>query len=127
MCLFFDIVSFGSFGDSNTAVYYALWFVLGVFCGLFGYYAGGTVASPNPNADGTNQDWTSREDSGKTGLLVIFTTAVVLVTLSVLCYRFMWQYNLEPSGYVPDSFPLTLTFFGTVLASSVFEHKVLRS
>jgi hypothetical protein len=123
VCLFLDIVSFG---DSNTAAYYAIWFVLGVFCGLFSYDMGGTVASPKSNADGTNQDWTSREDSGKTGLLVIFTTSMVLVTLSVPCYLFLWQYNPEPSGYVPDSLPLTLTFFGTVLAGSVFAHKALR-
>jgi hypothetical protein len=51
---------------------------------------------------------------------------MVLVTLSVPCYLFLWQYNPEPSGYVPDSLPLTLTFFGTVLAGSVFAHKALR-
>jgi hypothetical protein len=129
VCLFFDILSLG---DSDTAVYYALWFVLGVFCGLFSYDTGGSIASPKSSADGTdeqatNQEWTDREDSGKYGLLVILVTLVVLGALSVIFYRLWWQGSMEPTGFAPDSGPLTLTFFGAILASSIFAHKSFRT
>jgi hypothetical protein len=129
VCLFFDILSFG---DSDISAYYAVWFVLGVFCGVFSYETGGKIASPKSTAEGakergTNQEWTSREDSRRSGLLVILTTSVVLGTLSVLFYLLWWQGSMEPTGFVPDSGPLTLTFFGTILASSIFAHKSLRT
>ena len=129
VCLFFDFLSLG---DSDLPVYYAVWFVLGVFCGIFSYETGGKIASPKStvdgaNQDGTNQDWTLREDSRRSGLLVILTTSVILGTLSVLFYRLWWQGSMEPTGFVLDSGPQTLTFFGTILASAIFAHKSMRT
>jgi hypothetical protein len=129
VCLFFDILSLG---DSDPSAYYAVWFVLGVFCGFFSYGTVGEIASRKSSVDGASQDgeflgWTSREDSGRSGLLVILTTSVILGTLSVLFYLFWWQGSMEPTGFVPDSGPLTLTFFGAILASSIFLHKASRT
>lgn len=127
-CLFFDVASFG---DSNTPVYYAVWFVLGVLCGVFSYNSAGRVATGDSHVDmgvtdPTIQDWTGRADSAESGRFVMVTTAVLLLTLSVPFYLLWWRHDMEPTGFVPDSGPLTLTFFGTVLASSIFAHKSLR-
>jgi len=117
VCFFFDVMPLR---DSSTALSYAIWFVLGAFCGLLGYNGGGSCASPN--AEG---DWTSHKDAAKTGLLVILATLVILVTLGFVCYRLMWQYHPESSSFVPDSEPLTLTFFVAVSAAQVFAHTTL--
>jgi hypothetical protein len=117
VCFFFDVMPLRA---SSTALSYAIWFVLGAFCGLLGYNAGGSSASP-----ASEGDWSSRDDARKTGLLVILATLVILLTLSIVCYRLMWQYHLESSSFVPDSEPLTLTFFVTVFAAVVFAHKTL--
>ena len=116
-CFFFDVMPLRA---SSTALSYTIWFVLGVFCGLFAYDAGGTAASPNSQGN-----WSDREDARKTGSLAILVTLAVLVTLSIVCYRLMWQYHPESSSFVPDSEPLTLTFFAAVLAAEVFEHTAL--
>jgi hypothetical protein len=52
-------------------------------------------------------------------------TLVVLVTLSIACYLLMWQSHPESSSFVPDSEPLTLTFFTAVFAGEVFERTAL--
>src|SRR5580698_8355378 len=117
VCFFFDVLPLR---DTSTALSYAVWFVLGAFCGLLGYNGGGSCASPNSEGD-----WTSRDDASKTGLLVILTTLVILPTLSIVFYRLMWQYHPESSSFVPDSEPLTLTFFVAVFAAEVFAHRTL--
>lgn len=117
VCFFFDVMPLR---DSSTALSYAIWFVLGSFCGLFGYNAGGSSASP-----ASEGDWTNRDDARKTGLLVILATLVILLTLSIVCYRLMWQYHPESSSFAPDSGPLTLTFFVAVFAAQVFAHTTL--
>jgi H+/Cl- antiporter ClcA len=137
LCFLLDVVSSDG---SNTIEYYVIWFVLGVFCGIFGYNSCGSIASamsnpqsnqghtiPNPaNQSWKNRDWTAREDAAQTGLFVIFTTAVVLFALAIPFYVLHWGQGTQPSGYVPDSGPLTITFFATVLASTIFAHKSFR-
>jgi hypothetical protein len=133
--LFFEIVPL--LGVSRP-LFYAIWFVAGVFCGLFSYNSAGQLASPKADdfeaarnkAAGKKEkeeDWSNRADSGQTGLLVIFTTAAVLVPLSLLFYHLWWQYFRSSSNYVPDDGPLSLTFFITVLASTIFAHTNFRS
>ena len=112
--------------------YAALWLVLGLLCGLFSYSTAGKIASSKSPADETTptlafDDWISRPDSGKAGLLVLLVTFIVLAALAVFFNLLWWGGSMEPSGFVPDSRPLTLTFFGAVFASSVFAHKSMRS
>jgi hypothetical protein len=104
---------------TSAALYYAIWFVLGVFCGLLIYLTCGSITSPE------KRGLMSWGDQGQDGLLVILTTTVILVALSILFYRLQWQYPRADSVYVPDSESLTLTFFFTILASVIFTHRTL--
>jgi hypothetical protein len=108
--------------SNSSAAFYAVWFVLGVFCGLLSYDTNGRLASGESKAD-----WTAREDAAKTGLLVVVTTFAVLFGVSVICYLLLWRYDVQSSYFVPDNAPLSVTFFTAVFASTVFAYKSLRS
>jgi hypothetical protein len=104
VCFFFDVASALPLRGNSTALFYAIWFVLGVFCGLLSYNTGTSFVA---------------------GFLVVMTTAVILTALSISCYVLLWRYDVETSFYVPDNAAPTLTFFVTVLASVVLAHKSL--
>ena len=106
----------------STPLFYAIWFVAGVFCGFLVYLTAGGILSSD-----SSDDWTDREDAGLTGVLVILCTSVVLATLSILSYVFLWRGSTNSSYYVPDNAPLTLTFFVALLASTVLAHRTLRT
>jgi hypothetical protein len=103
----FEVIGDVSMEGFDAVIFYVLWCVLGIFCGLLGYDAGGKFASP-----GSVGDWTGREDAGKTGLVVVLTESVLLLALFVPCY--LWA-----SGRL-------LTFFVTVFVSIMFGHFKLR-
>jgi hypothetical protein len=95
---------------TSTALYYAIWFVLGVFCGLLCYFANSGEDPKRPDT--------------KTGLLAVLTTPLILGALCFLFYRLFWRLNMAPSVYVPDNEGLTLTFFITVAVAMAFTHHV---
>jgi hypothetical protein len=105
----FDVLDAVPVRSISTALYYVLWCVLGIFCGLLSYDSGRRTASPQPPPD-----WTSREGAGKTGLMVILTEAILLAALFLPCYL------------VSGSVSLTLTYFIAIFASVVFGHFSLR-
>lgn len=105
----------------STALFYTIWFVAGVFCGFISYYTGGGIMSAD-----SKDDWTNHADAGKSGLLVVACMSFILLTLSLLSYVFLWRGTSNSSYYVPDNPALTLTFFITVLASTVLAHRLLR-
>ena len=95
---------------TSAALYYVIWFVIGVFCGVLIYVTCGSFTSPEKK--GGLMEW---GDKGQTGLLIIFTTGAILAGLSILFYRLDWRYSRADSVYVPDSESLTLTLFFTIL------------
>ena len=105
----------------SAGLFYALWFVLGVFCGLLNYNTAGGFASPKSEAD-----WTDRADASQTGSLVCAISILCLIGLSVLFFSIFWSRNAEGDHYVPDSMPLTLTFFAATAAGTFLAHNVLR-
>jgi heme/copper-type cytochrome/quinol oxidase subunit 1 len=105
----------------SGALFYALWFVLGVFCGLLNYNTAGGLASPKSEAD-----WTSRADATQTGLLVCAISTLLLIGLSVFFFSIFWDRRAEGDHYVPDSMPLTLTFFIAAGAATFVAHNFLR-
>jgi hypothetical protein len=119
MCFFFDVMAPFVRGTS-TALFYAIWLVLGIFCGILSYDTSGSFASPDSKGD-----WKNRADASKTGLLVILMSSVILAALSISFYLLLWRRQPASSVYVPDSASLTLTFFVAVLASVIFAHRSL--
>lgn len=107
--------------DIGAAPFYALWFVLGVFCGLLNYNTAGGRAYPKLEGD-----WTDRDDASKTGLLVCAILLFVLIGLSFLFFSISWRGRVVTDHYVPDSMPLTLTFFAATVAATFLAHNVLR-
>lgn len=107
--------------DIGAAPFYALWFVLGVFCGLLNYNTAGGLAYQK-----SGTDWTDRVDASKTGLLVCAISIFLLSGLSVLFFSVSWRGRAGTDHYVPDSMPLTLTFFAATAAATFLAHNVLR-
>ena len=116
----FEVAGVVSRGIS-AALFYALWFVLGVFCGLLNYNTAGSFASPK-----SGTDWTSQVDASQTGLLVCAISILLLIGLSVLFFSIFWSRGPEGDHYVPDSMPLTLTFFVATAAATFLAHHALR-
>ena len=107
--------------DISAALFYVLWLVLGVFCGLLNYNTAGSFASPK-----SGTDWTDRVDASQTGLLVCAISMLLLIGLSVLFFSTFWSRGAEGDHYVPDSMPLTLTFFTATAAATFVAHHALR-
>ena len=105
----------------STALFYTLWFVAGVFCGFITYYTGGAILSEEGKGE-----WMDREGARTAGLLVILIMFLLLAGLSALSYLCLWREGANSSYYVPDNATLTLTFFVTVLASTVLAYKLLQ-
>jgi hypothetical protein len=102
--------TFVSERQTSTALYYTIWFVDGVFCGLFCYIA--------------NDDSDRKKPDAQTGLLAVWTMPFILAALSFLFYRLFWRQNMAPSVFAPDNEGLTLTFFITVAVSMAFAYHV---
>jgi ABC-type thiamin/hydroxymethylpyrimidine transport system permease subunit len=105
----------------STALFYTVWFVAGVFCGLLSYNKGGGILLKVKEGD-----WSSAPESGKTGLIIIVTTTLILVGLTALFQTIAWKAGSSSDPYVPDSVPLTFTFFITILLSMIGGHFFLR-
>ncbi len=89
---------FGGSTDPGDWTFYAIWFVDGIFCGLFAYR-------------------TSDQAESKPGGLIIVATAALATAFSLLLSRVGWD---DPSSTtVPFSAPLTLTYFGSVVAGLI--------
>jgi hypothetical protein len=123
VCSFFDIASALPLriGATSTLLFYTIWVVLGIFCGLLSYDTGGKIGSANGPGD-----WTSREGAGRTGLLVVCIESGIVGAISILCYLFQWRHGSSSGFYIPDNAPVSLVFFVAILASIVVAHTCLR-
>lgn len=106
----------------SALLFYAVWFVAAVFCGVVCYNLSGRMVT-----QGQNKDWTSHPDARKTSLLVIVVTSIIVAALSLLFYHFSWNRGADSDLYVPDSVPLTITYFGTVVAAMILMHRTMAS
>lgn len=107
--------------DVSAAAFYALWFVLGVFCGLLNYNTAGRLAYPKSKID-----WTNQSDASKTGWLVCAISLLLLVGLSVLFFPIFWRDSISDHPYVPTSMSLTLTFFTAIVIATFLAQTVFR-
>ena len=99
---------------ASAALGYAIWLVIGAFCGLFAYNIAGAWASPK--GDG---DWTGRPGAGRIGLGVLIIGALVVAAVAWLAYAMVWSQGVAGEDYVPDSAPHSIVFLVAVLGAAV--------
>jgi len=90
---------------------YAIWFVLGVFCGVICYGAG-TGDERKPEAPGA---------------LVLATIVGVVASILAACTLLLWRTSYVADSYVPDSVPLTITFAIALIGGAAVVHGVSRA
>ena len=98
----------------GALLFYATWFVDGVFCGAVAY----SVACGEDVADQAADE--------KVGLVVIGTSLALTGGLLYLFYVTMWQRGVADEHYVPDNVGLTITFFVAMIGMMVLSHTALR-
>ena len=119
ICTVFDILPVR--GESGMLPF-AIWFVIGVFTGLFIYASAGAWIVPT-----TDGDWTDRPDSARIGTHIIAISAVILLALGGLFRWLYWSRGVDGEYYVPDSAPHTMLFFATILCAMVLARVILTS
>jgi hypothetical protein len=108
----------------SALAFYAIWFVLGVFCGMLSYNsAAGTLSGPKQPG---SPDWSNRPDSGIYGGRALAIIFCLVSAFSVASYLLMWRSGVEGEFFVPDNEALSLTFFGAIVASAVVAHSAFR-
>lgn len=120
----FDILPF-QFVSAGLA--YAIWFVAGVFCGLFAYNTAGAWSAPKTETGAGGGDWTTKPGADRIGTGVLITSAVIVAVLAWLFYTIYWSRGVAGDDYVPDSAPHSIVFFGSVVGAMVFGRFALMS
>lgn len=106
----------------SAGAVYAVWFVLGVFAGVFQDCA--TQELFNPTTKGSAKR-TERSQSG--GMLGLCVSILMLCALSFLFYQTQWRRGVDSEdGYVPDSMSATMTFFISIAVTMCFGQWVFR-
>jgi len=101
---------------ASRALFYAIWFVDGVFCGLFSFGNSGALVSGDPETD---WDWPHQKNGVRTARLVAGVTLVFLAAMIVASVTF--PLGGGESVFVPDDEGLTLTYWiGMVIGTVVF-------
>jgi hypothetical protein len=105
-CMWFDIKPFGG---NSAALPYAIWFVGGIFAGVFTVaWAGSWIG---------NEGWTERPEAPGIAVRVLLTGAVILGCLTFFFWRIYWSQGVIGEYFVPDSMSHSLTYFLSALAA----------
>ncbi len=99
---------------ASAALAYAIWFVIGVFCGLYAYGIAGAWASPK----GAGGDWSARPRARRLGTGVLIVGAAVVASTAWLADAVFWSRGVAGEDYVPDSAPHSIVFFVAVLGAA---------
>ena len=116
-CLVLDL---GAGRSWSAPLPYVVWFVIGVFTGLFAFNLAGTLSA----ADG-EKEWTELPGASRQGAIIIGVAGAVMAALSVVFYMLYWRHGVAGEYFVPDSAPHTLVFFVSVGASMLFFRSAL--
>lgn len=105
-CTIFDIAPIRS---NSAALPYAIWFVLGVFTGLFAMAGAMTWAS--------GKDVFGNDSAENAGLAIrIFLIGLVLaLAIGTFFWRIYWSQGVVGDYYVPDSAPHTIVYLLSAL------------
>jgi hypothetical protein len=112
-CTVFDILPLRF---ASTAVAYAIWLVVGVYCGIAAYNAAGSWTIPAV----AGQDWSAAPAARGAGTLIVVTAAVILAALAGLFHRLYWSQGVAGDDYVPDSAPHSLVFIAAILGAMLY-------
>lgn len=116
ICFIADVVPLR---QSSSLLPYAVWFVIGVFIGFLSYaHIGGWITRKD------DIEWMDGDEFRWVGNLILGTTFVLLAALSGLFYIVFWKTNYEVSSFIPDSPPLTIMFFVTIVVSMLLAKTV---
>jgi hypothetical protein len=99
----------------SGGVAYAVWLVLGIFCGIGAYNTGGRWALPLGYDDDGANDWIRLPRARQVGTIVTVTGILVIGALCALFNRLYWSWGVAGEYYVPDSPSHSLVFFASVL------------
>lgn len=117
VCLVLDL---GAGRSWSAALTYVVWFVIGVFTGLFAFNLAGTLTAAD-----ANREWTELPDASRRSAIIVGAAIVLLVALSVVFYALYWSRGVAGEYFVPDSAPHTIVFFVSVGASMLFFRSAL--
>ncbi len=99
---------------------YAIWLVLGIFCGLSAYQGAGAWIFLDRDGE-----WTSHREAFRAGNVIVATGAVMLAALLFLFRHLYWLGGVDGEYYVPDSAPHSILFGLSVLAAMTGGHFLL--
>jgi hypothetical protein len=109
----FDILPLRSISEP---LFYVVWCVLGALLAFYCYNSAGMAISLK------DEQWTEHESGRKAGLMVASIMIVIVGALIPLLNFLMWGHGVEADHYVPDSRPLSLTFFITIIVATIAAH-----
>lgn len=111
----------------NIVLAYMIWFVVGVFCGLFAYSYAGSWSSPKTAEGDAEGDWTTQSGASRIGTGVLVVGLLVVVSLAGLCQTFIWPGSGDNDYEVPFNMPRSIVLFVTVIGAMVFARFYLMS
>jgi hypothetical protein len=106
-------------------LFYAIWLVLGIFCGLLAYNVAGAWATPKAGGKAGAEDWTGLPDARRIGSVILVVGILTVAALIAFFYQIYWSQGVAGEYYVPDSMSHSLTFFLSVLAGIVLARTAL--
>jgi len=117
VCTLFDIAPIRA---KSALLPYAIWLVLGIFCGLSAYQGAGAWAFADREGE-----WTGHVEAFRAGNAIIVTGAVLLAALLFLFRQLYWTAGVAGEYYVPDSAPHSILFALSVLGAMAGAHFLL--
>lgn len=117
VCTLFDIAPIRA---KSAVLPYAIWLVLGIFCGMFAYQGAGTWSLA-----GKEGEWTDHPEAFHAGNAIVITSAAILTALLLLFRHIYWNAGVDGEYYVPDSAPHSILFALSVLCAIAGTHFLL--
>lgn len=93
----------------STALFYVVWLVLGIFCGLLAYNSAGAWATP-PGPAPDAADWSGRPGARTAGTIVLVAGVALVAALVAALHAWYWVPDIAGDYYVPDSRTHTIVF-----------------
>lgn len=117
VCTLFDIAPLRA---NSGLLPYAIWMVLGIFCGLFAYQGAGAWAL----ADRAGE-WSDQPDAFRAGNIIVATGAAWIGALMLFFRHIYWSAGVAGEYFVPDSAPHSILFGLCVLGAMAGTHFLL--